>query len=58
MAGDGGNRSRRVVGGVAEKIQTELGLLVISLEECALDCLGLARRGLRLNLPAVVPRLS
>ncbi len=58
MAGDGGDSDRGVVGGLSKKIQTELGILVISLQQSSVDCLGLARRGLRADLTASLSRFS
>ena len=40
MARDGCDSSRGVVCRFAKKVQKELGLLAISSEQCAVDCLG------------------
>ena len=46
MARDVGNRDRGMVGCIPEKVQKELGILVIPVKQYSLDCLGLARRSL------------
>lgn len=58
MAGDAGYSRRRLVNRVAKKVQKELGLLAVSLKQCVVDYLGVARSRLRANLPTAVPRLS
>jgi hypothetical protein len=42
MARDGGNRGRGVVCGFPEEIQTKLGILAFSPEQCAMDRLRVA----------------
>ena len=58
MAGDGGNGRGRLANRFAEEVQTELGFLVISVEQCAVDYLGLARPRLRVDFPATLSRFS
>ena len=40
MAGDGGDAGGGLVDSVAEEVQTQLGLLAFSLEQCVVDHLG------------------
>lgn len=58
MAGDGGHRRRRLANSFAEKVQKELGLLAFSIEQCAVDYLGVARPRLRPDFSASVSRFS
>ena len=58
MAGDGGDRHRRVDGWLSKEIQAELGLLAFSLEQCTMDYLGCIRQRLRINLAATLSCLS
>jgi hypothetical protein len=44
MARDGSDSRRGVVGSVSKKIQAELGILAISLQQSAMGCLGLHDR--------------
>ena len=52
MARNGSDCSRGVVCGIAEKVQKELGLLAISLEQRAVDCVGTVRPRVRADLAA------
>jgi hypothetical protein len=56
VARDGGYRIRSVVNSFATKVQTQLGLLALFGEQCALDYLGLPRWGICANSFAVLPR--
>ena len=58
MAGDGSHRRGRLVNSFAEKVQKELGLLAFSIEQCAVDYLGLARPGLRADYSATMSRFA
>jgi len=40
MAGDGGDAGSGLVNRVAEEVQTQLGLLAFSIEQCLVDHLG------------------
>ena len=55
MAGYGGHRGGCLDGRLPKEVQAQLGLLVISTEQCAVDRLGLARQGLRTHCLAVTP---
>lgn len=57
MARYGGYRSRGVVCGVSEKVQTELGFLAIPAEQWIVDCLGNVRPCLRAHFSAAWSRL-
>ena len=46
MAGNAGHGGGGLDGRLTKEVQAQLGLLVISIEQCAVDRLGLARRGL------------
>jgi len=54
MARNGSDRSGGVVCGVPEKVQKELGLLAISLEQCAVDCVGTIRSRVCAHLSATL----
>ena len=54
MARDGGDSSRGVVCRIAKKVQKELGLLAISFEQCAVDCVGTIRSRVRAHLSATL----
>ncbi len=56
VAGDGSHGGSRVVNSFAEKVQKELGVLAFSLEQCAVDYMGLARSCVRADLPATMSR--
>lgn len=58
MAGDGSHGRGRLVNSFAEKVQKELGVLAFSIEQCSVDCLGLARSRLRADFTADVSCLS
>jgi len=58
VARDGSHRHCCVDGGLAEKVQTQLGILVVPVEQRALDCVGLARRRLRTHRSSGLPRVS
>ena len=58
MAGDGGDRHRRLDGCFAEKVQAQLGILAVPFEQRAVDHLGCTRPCLRAHTPAALPRLS
>ena len=58
MAGDGGHGRGRLVHSFAEKVQKELGLLAFSIEQCAVDNLGVARPRLRADFSATMSRFS
>ena len=58
MAGDGGDRYRRMDGWLSKEIQAELGLLAFSLKQCTMDYLGCPRSRVRVNLAATVSCLS
>lgn len=57
MAGDGSHGHRCVDGGLAEKVQAQLGILAIPVEQRAVDRVGLPRSGVCAHLPAGLPRL-
>jgi hypothetical protein len=57
MARDGCNRGRGVVCSVSKEIQTKLGILAVSLEQCVMDCLGIARWCVCPDLSAGLPRI-
>jgi hypothetical protein len=40
MAGDGGNVGSSLVNRLAKEVQTQLGLLAFSIEQCVMDHLG------------------
>lgn len=42
MASDAGDGYRRLDGCLSKEVQTELGILVVLTEQCAVDCLGFA----------------
>ena len=58
MAGHGSHRDCCVDGWLAEKVQTQLGLLVVSIEQRALDRVGLARSRLRTHPSPALPCIS
>ena len=47
VAGHGSHRDSGVDGWLAEKVQTQLGILVVPVEQRALDRVGLARQRVR-----------
>jgi hypothetical protein len=57
MAGHASHRHRRLDGWLAAKVQTQLGLLAIPLQQRSLDRMGLARPRLRPHHPPTLPRL-
>ena len=57
MAGDGSHGHRCLDGGLAEKVQAQLGLLAFPVEQRAVDRLGFPRSRIRAHLPAALPRL-
>src|ERR1043166_3073419 len=57
VAGDGSHRYCSVDGGLADKVQTQLGLLVVPAEQRALDRVGLERSRLRPHRPPTLPRI-
>lgn len=57
VAGDVGNGYRGLVGCFSEKVQKELGVLVIPREQCALDCVGHPRSRICTDLFAIMPGL-
>ena len=57
MARDAGDGHRRVDGWFSEKVQAQLGLLAVSLEQRAVDRLGRARSRVRAHLPAALSRV-
>lgn len=56
MAGNAGHRGGGMDGRLPKEVQAQLGLLVISIEQCAVDRLGLARPGLCPDRFTGVPR--
>ena len=56
MAGNAGHSSGGVDDRLPKEVQAQLGLLVISTEQCAVDHLGLARQSLRPDCFTGVPR--
>ena len=44
MARDGDIAGRRMAGGIARQSQTQMGVLGISIKQCVVDCVGIARR--------------
>src|SRR6185369_3379177 len=58
MARDAGYRHCGVDGWLAEKVQTQLGILAVPLEQRALDRLGLGRSRLRADCAAALSCLS
>ena len=58
MAGDVGDRGCGLDGGLAKEVQKELGVLVISLKQRAVDHLGTARRSICTYCIAVLSWLS
>lgn len=58
MAGDGGHGHCGVDGWVAAKVQTQLGILVVSVQQRALDRVGLARPRLGVDRPPGRPCVS
>lgn len=58
MAGDGGDRYRRMDGWLAKEIQAELGVLAFSLKQCAVDHLGRTRSCVRIDLAATLSCVS
>ena len=55
MAGNAGHSGGGVDGRLTKEVQAQLGLLVISTEQCAVDRVGLARQGLCPDCLAVTP---
>ena len=58
MAGNAGHGGGGVDGSLTKEVQAQLGLLVISIEQCAVDRLGLARRGICPDRFTSVPRVA
>ena len=58
MAGHGSHRRCSVDGWLAEKVQTQLGILVVFEQQRAMDCVGLARSRLRTHRPPALPGVS
>lgn len=58
MARDGGHGHRRMDGCLSEKVQAQLGVLAVPLEQRDVDRLGRARSCLRAYLPTALPRVS
>jgi len=58
MAGYGRYGRGRMAHSFAAQVQKELGILAFSLEQCAVDYLGLARPRLRPDFSATMSRLS
>ena len=56
MAGHAGHGGGGVDGRFPKEVQAQLGLLVISIEQCAVDRLGMARQGLCPDRFTGVPR--
>ena len=56
MAGNAGHSSGGLDDRLPKEVQAQLGFLVISTEQCALDRLGLARQGLCPDRFTGVPR--
>ena len=57
MARYGSHRHCGVDGWLAEKVQTQLGILAVPVKQRALDRLGLARPRLRPHRPPTLPRI-
>ena len=57
MASHGRHRHCRLDGWLAAKVQTQLGILAVPVEQRPLDRLGLARQRLRPHPPPTLPRL-
>jgi hypothetical protein len=55
MAGDVGDGYRGLDGRLSKKVQAELGILAVPLEQCVVDYLGFGRRSVR---PASLADLS
>jgi len=58
MAGYGSHRHCCVDGGIAEKVQTQLGILVILVQQRAVDRVGLAGSRLRTYRSPALPCVS
>jgi hypothetical protein len=58
MAGDGSYSRGRMVNSFAKKVQKKLGILAFSLEQRAVDRLGMARPRLCADSPASLSRRS
>ena len=58
MAGHGSHRYCRVDGWLAEKVQTQLGVLAVPIQQRTLDRVGLARSRLRTHRSSALPRVS
>lgn len=56
MAGNAGHSSGGLDDRLPKEVQAQLGLLVISTQQCAVDRLGLARPGLCSDRVTGVPR--
>ena len=57
MAGNGSHGRRSLDGGLAEKVQAQLGILDLPAEQRAVDRLGSPRRRVCPHLPPGLPRL-
>jgi hypothetical protein len=58
MARDVGYSRGRLVNSFAAEVQKKLGFLVLPVEQCALDHLGLARPRVRADFPPTMSRFS
>lgn len=58
MAGNGGHRYCRLDGWLAEKVQTQLGILAVFVEQRAVDRVGLAGSCVRTHRPPGLPCVS
>ena len=58
MAGDGGDGDRRMDGWLSEKVQAQLGILAVPVEQRAVDRLGRARSCVRTHLSPALSRVS
>jgi len=57
MAGDGNHGHRCLDGGIAEKVQAQLGILAFPVKQRAVDRLGCPRSRLCSHRPSNLPRL-
>ena len=58
MAGDGGDRNRRMDGRLSKEIQAELGVLAFPREQCFMDYLGSTRSRVCVDRAATLSCLS
>ena len=58
MARDAGDGNRRVDGWFSEKVQAQLGILAVPVEQRTVDRLGYSRSRVRAHLPTALPRVS